>query len=548
MRRTVLILLCAIMCSCQAFRITEILDNAERQLAVAPDSALMTMRSVHKCAVLIPKHRARYGVLYSAALDKNYINVASDSLIRYSADYYDLKGTPKERMRAYYYLGRTQQNAADYQAAILSFLDAAQYTDVVEDNYLRGLLYSNLGLVYSDCHHNEVAFEYAARSYNYYKQADLKEHQAYQLYHMGRILNYTTPYTQGFDYLKQALELSTEIGFDKGLLMSYRQLVLGYTHLGLYDNAYYYWWWGYKKFGEQLHSNSGICGAAAVVLSYKGLHKRAKKLLDKGHQMVDSPEASIMMHYYNSFINNLGGECEQATEDLITGQLEHIAHLTNIVNTNLSDVELKYFENKAALLEQREEQQKRTFVWVVVLLAVVAVAIVLFRHIYAKNRERALRREIDNYVAIIEDIRRDFAHLNIEKSAKIVVEQELAIFDQLCVSYYTYDDDKKQQIDLYNRVKSLIEKFSSDAETLAKIERDIDLRHDGAMGKLRAELANLNATEYRLACYIFAGFSNQAISVFMQSESGAVATRKSRLKSKIIKANPPSLHLFVAMF
>ena len=111
-----------------------------------------------------------------------------------------------------------------------------------------------------------------------------------------------------------------------------------------------------------------------------------------------------------------------------------------------------------------------------------------------------------------------------------------------------YDDDKKQQIDLYNRVKSLIEKFSSDAETLAKIERDIDLRHDGAMGKLRAELANLNATEYRLACYIFAGFSNQAISVFMQSESGAVATRKSRLKSKIIKANPPSLQLFVSLF
>ena len=88
------------MCSCQAFRITDILDNAERQLAVAPDSALMTMRSVRKYAVLIPKHRARYGVLYSAALDKNYIDVASDSLIRFSADYYDLKGTPIERMKS----------------------------------------------------------------------------------------------------------------------------------------------------------------------------------------------------------------------------------------------------------------------------------------------------------------------------------------------------------------------------------------------------------------------------------------------------------------
>lgn len=145
MVRALVILLSVLLSSCQLFHITEILDTAERQLAEHPDSALATMRSIRRFEVLKPQVRARYGVLYSAVLDKNYIDIASDSLIRFSADYYDLYGTPEQRMRAYYYLGRTQENAGQILPATLSFLDAAQYTDRVDDNYLKGLLYSQLG-------------------------------------------------------------------------------------------------------------------------------------------------------------------------------------------------------------------------------------------------------------------------------------------------------------------------------------------------------------------------------------------------------------------
>ena len=101
------------MCSCQIFKAEQIMDNAERQLSNAPDSALNTMRSIRKIAIVLPERRARYGLLYSMALDKNYIDIATDSLIRFSTQYYDHKGSPEQRMRAYYYLGRTQENAGD---------------------------------------------------------------------------------------------------------------------------------------------------------------------------------------------------------------------------------------------------------------------------------------------------------------------------------------------------------------------------------------------------------------------------------------------------
>ena len=134
---------------------------------------------------MMPSVRARYSLLYSKTLDKNDIDTASDSLIRYSTDYYDLYGTPAQRLEAYYYYGRTQENAKEYLSATLSFLYAEQFADVVDNNYLKGLLYSHLGEMYS--HYNRVsqALQYYEKSYNYYKKANLPQHQAYQLYGMG---------------------------------------------------------------------------------------------------------------------------------------------------------------------------------------------------------------------------------------------------------------------------------------------------------------------------------------------------------------------------
>lgn len=58
MQRLLFILLCATLCSCQAFRISDILTTIERQVEQAPDSALMTVQSVRRYAVLVPKHRS----------------------------------------------------------------------------------------------------------------------------------------------------------------------------------------------------------------------------------------------------------------------------------------------------------------------------------------------------------------------------------------------------------------------------------------------------------------------------------------------------------
>ena len=68
------------------------------------------------------------------------------------------------------------------------------------------------------------------------------------------------------------------------------------------------------------------------------------------------------------------------------------------------------------------------------------------------------------------------------------------------------------------------------------------------MEKLRAEIPTLKEEEYRLLCYIFSGFSNQTISVFLSCKIGTISTRKSRLKTKITDADTPNKTLFLSFF
>ena len=94
----------------------------------------------------------------------------------------------------------------------------------------------------------------------------------------------------------------------------------------------------------------------------------------------------------------------------------------------------------------------------------------------------------------------------------------------------------------------MIGDFSTNLETIADIENSVNICKDNAMAKLREEFPELKDEEYKLLCYVFAGFSNQAIAVFTNSESGTVATRKSRLKSKILNSNTPNRDLFKQLF
>jgi hypothetical protein len=67
----------------------------------------------------------KYELLRQDALNRTDYVFKSDSTAKVLADYYDQKGTPNEKMKAYYLLGRAYMDMKEWPAALQSMLDAA---------------------------------------------------------------------------------------------------------------------------------------------------------------------------------------------------------------------------------------------------------------------------------------------------------------------------------------------------------------------------------------------------------------------------------------
>lgn len=112
------------------------LDKAESLIQIYPDSSLFILESIPKNELRNRKEIARYSLLMSMALDKNYIDTTSLDIIHPAIEYYSKNGTPDEKLQTFYYRGRIFQNQDNHEAAMLSFMEAVDLKDEISDSLL----------------------------------------------------------------------------------------------------------------------------------------------------------------------------------------------------------------------------------------------------------------------------------------------------------------------------------------------------------------------------------------------------------------------------
>ena len=102
------------------------LDAADSLMERRPDSALALLRRVDTLHLTSTHDRARYAMLLSMALDKNYIDLKDFHVLQPALNYYEDHGTPTEQLRTFYYQGRIYWNVGDMSKALQMFLKALE--------------------------------------------------------------------------------------------------------------------------------------------------------------------------------------------------------------------------------------------------------------------------------------------------------------------------------------------------------------------------------------------------------------------------------------
>ena len=155
------------------------LKTIESILDSKPDSALVMLESINTSDLKSKEELARHALLLSTALDKNRIDLETDSIISIAVDYYTNKKVCPYRMKTWYYQGRIQSNRGDYSAAIISFEKAERDALVLEDNYYLGLIYREKSSVYNYWSNSSAAIHYSKQAYSAFKRAGKDVHAAY---------------------------------------------------------------------------------------------------------------------------------------------------------------------------------------------------------------------------------------------------------------------------------------------------------------------------------------------------------------------------------
>lgn len=100
------------------------LNLAEELMEECPDSVLHILNCIDGSELRGNQIRARYALLKSMALDKNYIDTTTFDVLQPAIDYYLKHGNSDDKLKTYYYQGVIYKNAGKDDQAMQSYMNA----------------------------------------------------------------------------------------------------------------------------------------------------------------------------------------------------------------------------------------------------------------------------------------------------------------------------------------------------------------------------------------------------------------------------------------
>ena len=155
-------------------------DSCEVALSILQDC-------IDTTTLTTERDRAIYAVLLSQALDKNYIDLTSDSIIAPAVKYFadvtinDDTQSVHYAMLTNFYLGRIHLNNYALSNSLIHLLKAEQFALHLNDHLYLGLIYSALAYTNNLGHNPTEDLKYTQLAYNHFKETGIKTYSNYAL-------------------------------------------------------------------------------------------------------------------------------------------------------------------------------------------------------------------------------------------------------------------------------------------------------------------------------------------------------------------------------
>lgn len=525
--------------SCATRKVDAMLNDIETYMQDRPDSALVVIRAFDTTSLTTRSLRAHYSLLHAMALDKNWIDTSDVVVIAPAVAFYGKHGDIDKRAKSAYYLGRIQYNGLCYNEAILSFRQAAQWSEHSRDNHFRSLVFHALEDTYgaTSLYEEALAFSDSALFYSL-KAGDTKLANASR-YRIAQNLNNLKRYIEA-DSLYRQLLVDSLVTRDKHL---YPRVLSGYamTVLGLNGDC---------KKARQLFEQClqkgrfdsyNHWGAYAYCLAATGDHEKAQQIF--GSLQKRGLESTFSYQGWKGRAESVSGNYDNAYTlvlNALDGQIESSRKILrqSIITAQLNDIDAR---NKVLI----EKASARKAFSILAIFTLVTILFIVWQEV--RNRMRKVEEENESLLETITKLTEPrFEDTMTEKYVEIyrTYLQKMGTIRDMLRSSGTEEGTAH----LIQRLRSMMHALRLDKIRQGEFEAMINQEFDDVMIHYREEYPGANEAEYLVICYFFAGFDGATIcSLAGLPSKQAVYSRKSRLVQKISSGEAPHKEQFLRM-
>lgn len=563
--------------SCASKEAKRIMDTADAVMWTRPDSALAVLESIDTLSLKTRAQRARYSLLYTMALDRNYRDIPDLRIIKPAASYYERHGSNDDRMKMYFYLGVAQYDTGDPEAAITSYLRAKEYSSRSDNLVFRGIISSSISDVYLWNNNNSESILYCKEACDYFVQAK----DSFRLWNTtGLLANrysnirdwakadslysifFSQPIRDTSIYARQLLNLAWNNIFKPGS-DPHESIDLFRKATGEFG-------------GTPSISDYGVYAYASEII---GDHRTANDVI-RQLENVDSSSTILKIWKYRIFKRR--GDYKDALVCLEQSIDDRDSEVLETVDQSVALAQSDYYESKSLLLD-KDRRLQRQMKWMIFLIALLVVASGL--GIYSK-RKKMWQRQVEEMSFINDEVKQrlnesllceaehlrsidslksanELAERNIrtlseklsdaaEKEQMLMVlrakyvqanKRQYTHMNALCRRYLESSKTSRSGKDeIYAEVKEILAIL--DEPNQKELESMLDDNLDGIMTKLRAAIPDATEKDFRFISFLILGFDTKTIARMMDYNVNTVYTKRYNIKEKIARLNDENKALF----
>lgn len=507
------------------------IDEAERISDSLPSEAIAIMRSIDRDDIYGEADNARYALVYSEALYHNGTPVDCDSLTQPMMMYYLDDDNHDERVRALYQHALVAHAAGRNGEAMYALIEAERSFDKCHNLRCKGLIHRTKGEIYNEeCMFNEALTSYQ-HSFDFFEEANLPSHSAYSKYLIGITLDKMREYDDAEENLRDVYNRATSLQDNQLLEYSAMALCNVYTQIGKYHECH-----------RLLPILQTSCDSLikynyhcnnAVLNAYDYDFDEAYRSLDSAYVINPANDRLSKYRISKYLVTRYKGDIEDAHNQYLDIIARQDTLMLSVFNKPLLDAQLTIYRNELTQQEQIFKTRRLKTIIIVMMLSFIVFALT----IYTIYRRYKYRKQVEQYIEQISNLRLTINNVNAANTTALHVEKlyqkQLADLNLLCNTYYEHNNSSRQTTKVFEQVKANISAISNDQQRIAELESIVNYANNNVMVRLKDCCSSLTEREYKIILYTYAGFTPLAVCLFVDTDSMNLPKIKYKIRNKI---------------